>query len=166
MKKKIQPVKKLLREAIHTFCPAWLTPVRPSLPWQTNSSLIVQRLKVTAHIFQRDLRRLQSAHSLEHSSIPLTQLCQPSVPDQIVTQRPESHNAHIVSVIGDGRKMLEHRNTHTSQPPWEAPPTTIYVLERWNTRLFHWNTRATPSVPDQMCTQRPETHNAHIFSVI
>ena len=40
------------------------------------------------------------------------------------------------------------------------------ISAHWNTRLFHWNTRANPSVPDQMCTQRPETHNAHIFSVI
>ena len=36
----------------------------------------------------------------------------------------------------------------------------------WNTRLFQWNTRANPSVPDQIVTQRPETHNAHLFSVI
>ena len=39
----------------------------------------------------------------------------PSVPDQIVTQRPESHNAHIFSVIGDGRKILERWNTHICQ---------------------------------------------------
>ena len=40
------------------------------------------------------------------------------------------------------------------------------LLAHWNTRLFHWNTCANPSVPDQMCTQRPDSHNAHIFSVI
>ena len=40
------------------------------------------------------------------------------------------------------------------------------ISARWNTRLFHWNTCANPSVPDQMCTQRPESHNAHIFNVI
>ena len=40
------------------------------------------------------------------------------------------------------------------------------ISAHWNTRLFHWNTRANPSVPDQIVTQRPETHNAHIFSVI
>ena len=45
----------------------------------------------------------------------------PSVPDQIVTQRPESHNAHIFSLIGDGRKMLEHWNTHISQSS-SGPP--------------------------------------------
>ena len=39
----------------------------------------------------------------------------PSVPDQIVTQRPETHNAHIFSVIGDGRKILERWNTHFAQ---------------------------------------------------
>ena len=39
----------------------------------------------------------------------------PSVPDQIVAQRPETHNAHIFSVIGDGRKILERWNTHIRQ---------------------------------------------------
>ena len=39
----------------------------------------------------------------------------PSVPDQIVAQRPETHNAHTFSVIGDGRKILEHWNTHFAQ---------------------------------------------------
>ena len=40
------------------------------------------------------------------------------------------------------------------------------ISAHWNTRLFHWNTRASPSVPDQIVTQRPESHNAHTFSVI
>eukprot|EP01043_Picozoa_sp_COSAG02_P004994 COSAG02_NODE_133_length_34692_cov_83.845229_7_plen_258_part_00 len=40
------------------------------------------------------------------------------------------------------------------------------ISARWNTRLFQWNTCANPSVPDQICTQRPESHNAHTFSVI
>jgi len=40
------------------------------------------------------------------------------------------------------------------------------LLAHWNTRLFHWNTCANPSFPDQIVAQRPETHNAHIFSVI
>ena len=40
------------------------------------------------------------------------------------------------------------------------------MLTRWNTRLFQWNTCANPSVPDQSVTQRPESHNAHVFSVI
>ena len=43
---------------------------------------------------------------------------------------------------------------------------TYEILARWNTRLFHWNTCANPSVPDQIVTQRPESHNANIFSVI
>jgi hypothetical protein len=45
----------------------------------------------------------------------------PSVPDQIVAQRPETHNAHTFSVIGDGRKMLEHWNTHFAQSS-SGPP--------------------------------------------
>ena len=44
--------------------------------------------------------------------------------------------------------------------------TADELLAHWNTRLFQWNTRASPSVPDQIVTQRPETHNAHTFSVI
>ena len=55
--------------------------------------------------------------------------------------------------------------------PWSRTLTGMSttadeLLAHWNTRLFHWNTCANPSVPDQMCTQRPESHNAHIFSVI
>ena len=36
-------------------------------------------------------------------------------------QRPESHNAHIFSVICDGRKILEHWNTHFAQSSLGPP---------------------------------------------
>ena len=36
--------------------------------------------------------------------------------------------------------------------------TADEILAHWHTRLFHWNTRANPSVPDQIVTQRAETH--------
>ena len=39
-------------------------------------------------------------------------------PEQIITQRPDSHSAHIFSVICDERKILEHWNTHFAQSSW------------------------------------------------
>ena len=60
----------------------------------------------------------------------------------------------VVEVLAD-EVVAEHSPSHCH-----------LLLAHWNTRLFHGNTRANPSVPDQIVAQRPETHNAHIFSVI
>ena len=40
------------------------------------------------------------------------------------TQRPETHNAHIFSVIGDGRKILEHWNTQIAILIWATRPSS------------------------------------------
>eukprot|EP01043_Picozoa_sp_COSAG02_P078063 COSAG02_NODE_17394_length_1007_cov_1.250000_1_plen_201_part_00 len=63
----------------------------------------------------------------------------------------------LTCMVTTADEILAHWNTDLHHPSFP---------ERWNTRLFHWNTRASPSVPDQIVAQRPETHNAHIFSVI
>ena len=90
-----------------------------------------------------------------------------------VDQMHQRYGSHKPTVSRDSRNTAV-QSIRTGTPGRLTSTRTLAgmltdtddISAHWNTRLFHWNTRANPSVPDQICTQRPESHNAHIFSVI